>query len=106
MSCTKQLSPIKFILNLDNNDKFMPRSTWKNPFSENQIFKDSHSNLDNKKPIKLLNRHTIIFPAFIGKTFSVHNGKNFVNVQISEKMVGYKFGEFVITRKKAIHKKK
>jgi small subunit ribosomal protein S19 len=84
----------------------MPRSIWKNPFSENQIFKDIYLSLDSKKPIRLLNRHTVIFPTFIGRIFSVYNGKNFVNIQISEKMIGYKFGEFVLTRKKAIHKKK
>jgi ribosomal protein S19 len=43
---------------------------------------------------------------FVGKVLSIYNGKRFVNVQISEEMVGFKAGEFVSTRKKPIHKKK
>jgi small subunit ribosomal protein S19 len=30
--------------------------------------------------------------------FSVYNGKSFVNVYVSEDMVGHKLGEFVSTR--------
>jgi small subunit ribosomal protein S19 len=31
-------------------------------------------------------------------TFSVHNGKTFSNVYITDDMVGHKLGEFVLTR--------
>lgn len=84
----------------------MSRSKWKNPFSESQIFKDMYISTNIKKPVILLNRHTVIFPTFIGRIFFVYNGKNFINIQVSEKMVGYKFGEFVVTRKKALHSKR
>ena len=59
-----------------------------------------------EKPIKIWNRNSVIFPLFVGKVLSIYNGKKFVNVQISEEMVGFKVGEFVATRKKPIHKKK
>jgi ribosomal protein S19 len=36
----------------------------------------------------------------------VHNGKSFVEITIQESMIGHKFGEFALTRKKPIHKKK
>ena len=84
----------------------MTRSNWKNPFSQSQIFKSVYLNNNSEKPIKLWTRNSVIFPLFIGKTFSIYNGKKFINLQISEERVGCKFGELVPTRKKAVHKKK
>jgi small subunit ribosomal protein S19 len=84
----------------------MTRSSWKNPFSQSQIFKSVYLNNHSEKPIKIWTRASVIFPLFVGKILSIYNGKKFVNVQISEEMVGLKLGEFVPTRKKTIHKKK
>ena len=84
----------------------MTRSSWKNPFSQSQIFKSVYLNYNSEKPIKVWTRNSVIFPLFVGKVFSVYNGKKFVNVQISEEMIGFKLGELVSTRKKTIHKKK
>jgi small subunit ribosomal protein S19 len=84
----------------------MTRSIWKNPFSQSQIFKSVYLNYNSEKPIKIWNRNSVIFPLFVGKVFSIYNGKKFVNIQISEDMVGFKVGEFVLTRKKPVHKKK
>ena len=36
---------------------------------------------------------------FIGLTFHVHNGKDFIPVYITENMLGHKLGEFAPTRK-------
>ena len=41
----------------------------------------------------------VVHPEFIGNTFAVHNGKEFVPVYVTEDMVGHKLGEFVPTRK-------
>jgi small subunit ribosomal protein S19 len=84
----------------------MTRSSWKTPFSQSHIFKGVYLNYNFEKPIKIWNRNSVIFPLFVGKVLSIYNGKKFVNVQISEEMVGFKVGEFVVTRKKPIHKKK
>jgi len=84
----------------------MTRSIWKSPFSQNQIFKSIYLNNNYEKPIKIWNRNSVVFPLFVGKILCIYNGKKFVNVQISEEMVGFKVGEFVPTRKKPIHKKK
>jgi small subunit ribosomal protein S19 len=84
----------------------MTRSSWKNPFSQSHIFKGVYLNYNLEKPIKIWNRNSVIFPLFVGKVLSIYNGRKFVNVQISEEMVGFKVGEFVPTRKKPIHKKK
>jgi len=35
----------------------------------------------------------------LGKKFLVYNGKSFYKLIISKEMVGYRFGEFVFTRK-------
>jgi len=40
----------------------------------------------------------MIIPDFIGMTFSVHNGKKFIPVNVTVDMVGHKFGEFSPTR--------
>ena len=40
----------------------------------------------------------MIVPDFVGQTFAVHNGKQFVPVFITENMVGHKLGEFAPTR--------
>ena len=37
-------------------------------------------------------------PEFIGRTFQVHNGRAFIDVYVTEDMVGHKLGEFALTR--------
>ena len=51
-----------------------------------------------KTPIKTWARRSQIAPEFVGHTFLVHQGRNFVTVFISEAMVGHKLGEFAPTR--------
>ena len=48
--------------------------------------------------IKIWSRRSTILPQFIGLVFGVYNGKKFLPVQVSENMVGHKFGEFSPTR--------
>ena len=52
----------------------------------------------DRKPIKTWSRRTTIIPDFVGLSFSVHNGKIFNNVFVTENMVGHKLGEFSPTR--------
>jgi small subunit ribosomal protein S19 len=40
----------------------------------------------------------MITPDFVGHTFMVHNGKDFISVYVTENMVGHKLGEFSPTR--------
>jgi small subunit ribosomal protein S19 len=51
-----------------------------------------------KKPIKTWSRASMIIPDFVGHTFLVHNGKDFISVYVSENMVGHRLGEFAPTR--------
>ena len=79
----------------------MARSLKKGPFVDGSLMKKVEKmNEDNKKEvIKTWSRRSTIFPIFIGHTFAVHNGKEFIPVYVTEDMVVHKLGEFVPTRK-------
>jgi len=49
-------------------------------------------------PIKTWSRACTIVPEFVGHSFLVHNGKNFLRTFVTENMVGHKLGEFAPTR--------
>jgi len=51
-----------------------------------------------KMPIKTWARASQIPPEFVGFTFQVHNGHKFIDVFVSENMVGHRLGEFSPTR--------
>ena len=79
----------------------MARSLKKGPFADKHLLdKVEKLNKDNKKEvIKTYSRRSTIFPSFVGHTFAVHNGKDFIPVYVTEQMVGHKLGEFAATRK-------
>jgi len=52
----------------------------------------------SREPIKTWSRDCTIVPEFIGFTFLVHNGKNFLKLYVVEDMIGHKMGEFSPTR--------
>ena len=77
----------------------MGRSLKKGPYVDVKLAKTGISmDPDNLQPIKTWARACTIIPEFIGKTFMVHNGKDFRKVYVTENMVGHKLGEFSITR--------
>ena len=78
----------------------MSRSSKKGAFVDANLMKKvlAAKKDAKKKPIKTWSRRSTIFPDFVGLTFQVHNGKEFVNVFVTDEMVGYKLGEFVMTR--------
>ena len=55
------------------------------------------------KPIKTHWRDAIIVPRMIGWTIHVHNGKEFIPVEIKPEMLGHRLGEFALTRKPVKH---
>ena len=79
----------------------MARSIKKGPFCDDHLMKKVEAQKDNseKKVIQTWSRRSTIFPEFIGNTFAVHSGKEFVPVYVTEDMVGHKLGEFSPTRK-------
>ena len=79
----------------------MARSLKKGPFADESLMKKVKALNENgkKEVIKTWSRRSTIFPDFIGHTFAVHNGKEFIPVYVTEDMVGHKLGEFALTRK-------
>jgi small subunit ribosomal protein S19 len=80
----------------------MSRSKYKGPFFKVNLIKK----IKKKQWIKIYNKNLIILPEYINHFVNIYNGKTFINIKINEKMVGFKFGEFINTRKKHIYKKK
>ena len=79
----------------------MARSSKKLPFIDEYLMKKVQKVKDSGKNevIKTWSRRSTIYPEFIGHTFAVHNGKEFIPVYVTEDMVGHKLGEFALTRK-------
>ena len=77
----------------------MSRSIKKGPFVDASLLKKVEKvDTTKKEAIKTWSRRSVILPDFVGLTFAVHNGKSFVNVFITENMVGHRLGEFAATR--------
>lgn len=85
----------------------MGRSSYKGPYVDEKLLKKvmSQKTGGTKAPIKTWARRSQIPPEFVGHTFLVHQGKNFVSVYVSESMVGHKLGEFAPTRTFKAHGK-
>ena len=83
----------------------MARSLKKGPYVFDRLLdKVKKLNESGKKEvIKTWSRRSTIYPDFIGHTFAVHNGKEFIPVYVTEDMVGHKSGEFSMTRKSGGH---
>jgi small subunit ribosomal protein S19 len=62
-----------------------------------------YKRLGINKPIRTHARDMVILPEMVGMTVAVHNGKEFVPVEIVPEMVGHRLGEFAITNKRVVH---
>ena len=71
------------------------RSYWKGPFIKQEFFL--------KKSNVIISRNIEIVPKFVGFCFNVHNGKTYIKIKVTEKMIGHKFGEFCFTKIRVIH---
>ena len=80
----------------------MSRSVKKGPFVEKSLYKKiiemNKSGAADKKMVKTYSRCSTIIPEMVGNTISVHNGKSWIPVYITETLVGHKLGEFAPTR--------
>ena len=83
----------------------MSRSIKKGPFVDASLLKkiERIQLSGSKKPIKTWSRRSVIMPDFVGLTISIHNGKTFFPLFVTENMVGHKLGEFAPTRKFRSH---
>lgn len=91
-------------LSIDEFAELLPsreRRTIKRGFTELQ-----QKVLDDMRAGKAVRTHTrtmIILPEMIGKTFSIYDGKKFVDVEMQPEMVAHRFGEFAPTRSRVNH---
>lgn len=83
----------------------MSRSLKKGPFVDHSLLEkvEKMNKGGQKRPIKTWSRRSMIVPDFVGHTFNVHNGKTFLNVFVTENMVGHRLGEFAPTRTFKLH---
>jgi small subunit ribosomal protein S19 len=78
----------------------MARSSKKGPYIDPKLLKKVMAQKESgkKEAIKTWARNSQIPPDFVNHTFAVHNGRTFINVFVSEPMVGHRLGEFSPTR--------
>ena len=70
-----------------------------------KILEDARAIKDGKSQgqIKTHARDMIVLPSMVGLTIGVHNGREFVSLEVKPEMIGRYLGEFVITNKKVVH---
>ena len=78
----------------------MSRSLKKGPYTDEKLMiKVSKLSPGDKTVIKTWARSSTITPEMVGFNFAVHNGRQHIQVFVTENMVGHKLGEFAPTRK-------
>ncbi|MAF59377.1 MAG: 30S ribosomal protein S19 [Candidatus Pacebacteria bacterium] len=78
----------------------MARSIKKGPYVDPRVTRK----IEGKSPkesgtIKTWARGSQISPDMVGFTFGVHNGKDHIDVFVTDEMVGHRLGEFAPTKK-------
>jgi small subunit ribosomal protein S19 len=78
----------------------MARSLKKGPYIDKNLLKKvlKQKETGERTPIKTWARASQIAPEFVGHRIAVYNGKKFIEVFITETMVGHRLGEFSPTR--------
>ncbi len=78
----------------------MARSIRKGPYVDAKLMAkvEEANRTKSRKVIKTWSRRSTVLPEMIGQTFTVHNGRKFIPVFVTENMVGHKLGEFSPTR--------
>ncbi|TSC61363.1 MAG: small subunit ribosomal protein S19 [Parcubacteria group bacterium Gr01-1014_107] len=82
----------------------MTRSAKKGPYVDLKLLeKISGKKPGELPPVKTWSRDSQIAPEMVGFTFGVHNGREHIEVKVTEDMVGHRLGEFSLTRKFVRH---
>ncbi len=83
----------------------MARSAKKGPYVQDSLLKkvEKVKGSGKREVIKTWSRGSLVTPDFVGMRFAVHNGKQFIDVLVTENMVGHYLGEFAPTRKFRMH---
>lgn len=80
----------------------MPRSFWKHP----HLLKQRSSPHGYAQPNRTQSRASLIALENDHMLIHVHNGLRFVPLALTENHIGFKFGQFSITKLRVKHKKK
>ena len=85
----------------------MSRSLKKGPYIDQNLLEKVEKQKETKdmRPITTWARNCQIAPSFVGHKIAIHQGKKFVEVLITEGMVGHRLGEFALTRTFRTHGK-
>ena len=88
----------------------MGKSNWRLNFISksilSRVFKESIGLLLKKKNSIIFNKKSIIPITLKDNIFFIHKGFKFRELKISHYHIGFKFGEFILTRKPHFFKKK
>jgi small subunit ribosomal protein S19 len=82
----------------------LKKGPWIDPSLQRKV--DKVLTAETRRPIRTWARASTILPDYVGLTFMVHNGKDFLKVYVTEDMVGHRLGEFSPTRTFRGHEKK
>lgn len=81
------------------------RSFWKGVFInvtslkyDNKLYEKKYIK-DKKIKIRVGSRNTTLLSSMLQHTFSVYNGKTFIPLAVHSGMLGFKFGDFVFTKR-------
>jgi small subunit ribosomal protein S19 len=78
----------------------MSRSLKKGPYIYDKLLKKvmKQKETGDKSPLKTWARSSQVVPEYVGHRLSIHNGRKFIEVFVTEGMVGHRLGEFAATR--------
>ena len=93
----QEMSPEEFAELLPSRE----RRSIKRGYTDGQK-KVLHDFKEGKK-VRTHHRDMIVLPEMIGQTIEIHNGKQFVSVDLQPEMIGHRFGEFAPTRSRVTH---
>lgn len=81
----------------------MSRSSKKGPYIDERLFAKVTASKPGAMVIKTWARACQIPPEFVGFKFGVHNGKQHIEVLVTEEMIGHRLGEFSPTTRFGKH---
>lgn len=89
--------------------KYLPararRSVLRNFQEVENFVSRAKKKLAKGKKIRTHSRRMIIVPQLVGMQIQIHNGRNFMPIEIIPEMIGHFLGEFAPTRGKVAHSK-
>lgn len=96
----KQMDIREFANMLKANEK---RTALRQSDELQRFVLDCNQKIVKNKQIKTHVRSLIIVPKMVGMRIQIHNGKEFVPIEVTIEMLGHRLGEFSVTRTKVKH---